>query len=380
MRSFPWKWNLADLPKPTRGTVFSCFACGGGSSMGYKRAGFRVLGCVEIDPRIAAVYKRNLHPKHQFVMDLRAFNALPDSAIPDELRNLDVLDGSPPCSTFSMSGKREKAWGKEKVFAEGQAKQRLDDLFFVFLDTVERLRPRVVVAENVTGILKGNARGYCNEIVHRFHDAGYAVQMFVLNAAQMEVPQQRERVFFVANRCGFPKLELAFDTPPLAFGAVKTPEGLPIRTRLGGADNLWTHLGKARPGDTNLSDVAERERGKSVRWNWRMVWDNMVMPTIMATAAIGIFRMPERTRVSLGDLVACGTFPQDYDFSTGEDDEATYDFGRFMIGMSVPPSMMAHIADEIGRQWLDPSRTGARKNAAQSGARERGNRAGDNRG
>ena len=51
---FPWKWNLSDLksvPKNGR-TVFTCFSCGGGSSMGYKLAGYTVLGNCEIDPKI----------------------------------------------------------------------------------------------------------------------------------------------------------------------------------------------------------------------------------------------------------------------------------------------------------------------------------------
>jgi DNA (cytosine-5)-methyltransferase 1 len=50
-----------------------------------------------------------------------------------ELFDIDILDGSPPCSSFSMSGSREKAWGKNKKFREGQANQVLDDLFFHFI-------------------------------------------------------------------------------------------------------------------------------------------------------------------------------------------------------------------------------------------------------
>ena len=52
---------------------------------------------------------------------------------PEDLYNLDILDGSPPCSSFSMAGNREKDWGKTKVFREGQAEQRLDDLFFDYI-------------------------------------------------------------------------------------------------------------------------------------------------------------------------------------------------------------------------------------------------------
>ena len=169
---YPWKWKLSDLEQPAEDapTVLSCFACGGGSTMGYKRAGFRVVGNVEIDPKIAEVYEKNHHPMHSYVMDIREFNKM--DALPPELKELDVLDGSPPCSTFSMAGSREKAWGKKKQFREGQAEQTLDDLFMVFLDTVEKLRPKIVVAENVEGMLRGNARGYVAEILDRFGSLG----------------------------------------------------------------------------------------------------------------------------------------------------------------------------------------------------------------
>ena len=101
---FPWKWSLSDLEKrPKHGhTVFSCFSCGGGSSMGYKLAGFDVVGNCEIDPDMMKVYKQNNHPKHSFLMDIRDFLKLPDERIPEELFHLDVLDGSPPCSVFSF--------------------------------------------------------------------------------------------------------------------------------------------------------------------------------------------------------------------------------------------------------------------------------------
>ena len=80
------------------------------------------------------MYVTNHHPKYNFNMDLREFNKLDN--IPEELIGIDILDGSPPCTTFSTAGLREESWGKKKKFREGQAEQTLDDLFFVFLDTL----------------------------------------------------------------------------------------------------------------------------------------------------------------------------------------------------------------------------------------------------
>ena len=58
---FPWKWHLEDLSaRPKNGCkVFSCFSCGGGSSMGYKLAGYSVIGNCEIDPDMMKIYREN---------------------------------------------------------------------------------------------------------------------------------------------------------------------------------------------------------------------------------------------------------------------------------------------------------------------------------
>lgn len=74
--------------------------------MGYKLAGFQHLGGVEIDPKMAKIYQANHKPEYFYLEDIRDFNKRND--LPEELYNLDILDGSPPCSTFSMSGKREE--------------------------------------------------------------------------------------------------------------------------------------------------------------------------------------------------------------------------------------------------------------------------------
>ena len=304
--------------------------------MGYKRAGYRVVGNCEIDPRIAEVYDANLHPPRSYVMDIRQFNALED--LPDELYDLDVLDGSPPCSTFSEIGDREKAWGVEKQFAEGQTRQRLDDLFFVFLDTVAKLRPRAFVAENVKGLLVGNARGYVNEIVAKSRALGYDVQIFKLNAAFMGVPQRRERVFFIGNRMGWPRLELSFGEEPVTFGEVRSREGgRPI------PPSVMELMPYHRPSDPDLGNAAIRKLGYKKLFSWRVAYDNKVAKTLTADECMS--RAVDNTMLSVEDLRNISSFPQDYDFGKSSP--------NFICGMSVPPSMMANIAREIRDQWLD---------------------------
>ena len=146
MHKFDYRWTLADANfTKDKGKVFSCFACGGGSSMGYKLAGFDVIGCNEIDHRMMYTYCQNNNPRFPFLEPIQTFKERQD--LPPELFNLDILDGSPPCSTFSMAGIREDAWGKLKHFREGQAEQVLDTLFFDFIDLVNKNK---VIAESLT--------------------------------------------------------------------------------------------------------------------------------------------------------------------------------------------------------------------------------------
>lgn len=334
---FDWRWSLKDLNLDKDVKVFSTFSCGGGSTMGYKRAGFHVLGNVEIDPKINAMYVLNHHPKYNFCMDLRKFNELEE--IPEELMDLDILDGSPPCTSFSTAGLREKTWGKEKKFREGQAKQVLDDLFFVFLDTVEKLKPKIVIAENVEGLLLGNAKGYVNLIIKRFQEIGYDVQLFNLNAARMDVPQARKRVFFIANRMGFPKLKLDFGYDPIYFREVRAEHGVPFPE----GTVLAQLAGKARQGDRTFGDIAGRITGKSGSYfSHKLIYDDEVSLTI--TSAGCFVRFCDKEFFADSDFIHCQTFPYDYQFGSNE--------VRYVCGMSVPPNMMANIATEVYEQWL----------------------------
>lgn len=334
---YNWKWWLKDIKQDKDVKVFSCFSCGGGSTMGYKRAGFEVLGNLEIDPKINAMYVKNHHPKYNYNMDIRDFNKLED--LPPELMHLDILDGSPPCTVFSMAGQREKTWGKEKAFREGQKKQTLDDLFFHFLDTVEKLKPKIVIAENVPGLVRGLAKGYVNLILQRFKELGYDVQMFLLNAALMDVPLHRQRVFFIANNQKYSKLKLDFGHPLIKFGEVKTEHGKP-----GSGKTKWEMLMRKylKPTDRTLADIRKRVEGKDTQFTNGILQDHYVCSGL--TSGGSFYRACDITYASEGDYRNIVSFPQDYDFCGNA--------AQYVCGMSVPPNMMANIATEIYKQWL----------------------------
>jgi DNA (cytosine-5)-methyltransferase 1 len=342
MHRYPYQWTLenANFTKD-KGKVFSCFACGGGSTMGYKLAGFDVIGCNEIDPRMNKVYVANHHPQYNYVEGIQTFKLRKD--LPDELYRLDILDGSPPCSTFSMAGNREDDWGKTKTFREGQAEQVLDTLFFDFIDLAKELQPKVVIAENVKGLLLGEAFSYVRRIYEAFDEAGFEVCHTLCDASTMGVPQRRERVFFTAIRkdlfqyipqrhdlfYSYPVIDLTFNEEPITARMLDleldVPQTAPLRCK----------------------DYETMKAGGSVIMASLFGLDDVV-PTITAELhKNGRCAMPnwKLGRYSRNDICKIQTFPMDYDFGA----KMQY---FYIAGMSVPPVMMAQVASRVYEQWL----------------------------
>lgn len=339
--STDWKWTFSDYPKEKNGLkVFSCFACGGGSTMGYKLAGCEVVGCLEIDKRMNDVYIENHHPKYNYLMDIRDFNKIPNEDLPEELFNLDILDGSPPCTTFSMAGSREESWGKTKKFREGQTEQALDDLSFVFIETVNKLKPKCVVMENVEGLLQGAAWGYVQEIYRQLKFAGYSVSHYLLKGEEMGAPQTRHRVFFIAIRkdikFNFDTLKMNFNYIPIVYGEIKSGIGENINKETQAYRTLLLSNDK----DLRMSDVFVRLGEKEKCFGSKIAWDKNILQTI--TANLDYFRGVEKTRISKEDVIHAQTFPEDYDFGNFTWSNVTY-----FCGMSVPPIMIKRVVERL---------------------------------
>jgi len=351
---FPYEWTLKDAVfTKDKGTVFSCFACGGGSTMGYKLAGFDVIGCNEIDPKMMEAYITNHNPKYSYLEPIQTFKLRKD--LPKELYNLDILDGSPPCSSFSMAGNREKDWGKEKKFREGQTEQVLDNLFFDFIDLAKELQPKVVVAENVKGLLVGDAKEYVRKIYREFDLAGYYVQHWLMDASKMGVPQKRERVFFIGMRKDFskpflkqkdlftvaPELILEFNEPEIPYKEIRQTEG---NSDAIGLSKMISHYWKL----TTPGNAFSENHPKGSYFNEVKTAPDKVLPTIRANGLPYDYEV-ERTLFD-DECKKAGSYPMDYNFCTNKP--------VYLIGMSVPPVMTAQIATEIYNQWLCKSQRG----------------------
>jgi DNA (cytosine-5)-methyltransferase 1 len=201
--------EIAEIPLNGR-RVVSLFSGCGGSSLGYRMAGYRVIWANEFIAAARETYAANFPDTPidgRDIRDITGDDIL--SATGLALGELDILDGSPPCASFSSAGKRDAHWGKVKRYSD--TKQRTDDLFFEYARIVAELKPRRFIAENVSGLVRGVGKGAFLEILAALKAVGYRVQCRLLDAQWLGVPQSRQRIFFVGVRDdlagdpGFPK-------------------------------------------------------------------------------------------------------------------------------------------------------------------------------
>lgn len=181
-------------------TAVSTFSGCGGSSTGVKMAGFKVLYANEFIPEAKKTYEANHVGTFVDDRDIRKVTAKDIlKKIGLKKGELDLFEGSPPCSAFSTAGAKEKGWGKEKNYSDG-AVQRVDDLFYEYTRLLKGLKPKIFIAENVTGLIAGKAKGYFVEIYKELQSCGYNVKAIVVDASYLGVPQARKRLFFIGVR------------------------------------------------------------------------------------------------------------------------------------------------------------------------------------
>ena len=193
--------DVLDASAQKKFTVISTFAGGGGSSTGYRLAGGNILLINEFVEAAIETYSANFPDTKVLVDDIKKYSSedfLNMAGI--KKGELDILDGSPPCSAFSMSGSREKGWDKEKKYSDGKVQSAIEDLFYEFIRIAKGIQPKVIIAENVKGITFGKAIEKLNAFINEFENIGYNVTYKVLNAADYGVPQGRERTIFICVR------------------------------------------------------------------------------------------------------------------------------------------------------------------------------------
>lgn len=334
--------SMADIRAvpPTGLRMVSTFSGCGGSCLGFRMAGFDVAWASEFVPAAQETYRANSSPST--ILDTRDIRKVTASEILEQtgLRpgELDVFEGSPPCASFSMAGKREAGWGKVKAYSD--TAQRTDDLFYEYARLLDGLRPKVFVAENVAGLVRGTAKGYFKLILDCLKNAGYRVEARLLDAQWLDTPQIRKRLIFVGVRNDL-NLPAAFPAPhphpPTVGDALAT---LPTQTAADLAPAsmegyaVGTEWKRLRPGQssTKYINLVRASFGRPV-------------PTITAKTgdrtAASVTHPTECRKFTVAETRRLCGFPDDF-VLTG-----SYEQQIERLGRAVPPTMMRAVAETI---------------------------------
>lgn len=187
-----------------------------------RQGGLTCVGYSEIDKYAIQIYEK--HFDHKNFGDVRKIKAV-------QLPDFDLLVGGFPCQSFSIAGKR-------KGFKDTRG-----TLFFEIARIITAKRPRLLLLENVKGLLSHEEGRTFGKILSTLDELGYDVQWEVLNSKDFGVPQNRERVYIVGH---------------LRKG--RWSQILPLEANDGGNREEHVPQPKAPRGVRNMSDLESRWR------------------------------------------------------------------------------------------------------------------------
>ena len=175
--------------------LISLFSGAGGLDKGFHNAGFRTVVANEFDPKIYPTFKANFPDTKLIEGDIRSVKN-------DEFpKHVAGIIGGPPCQSWSEAGSL-----KGIDDARGQ-------LFYEYIRILEAVQPLFFVAENVSGILAKRHSEAVNGFMKLFDKAGYDVNLKMINANDFDVPEDRDRVFFIGFRKDLNIHDYEYPTP-----------------------------------------------------------------------------------------------------------------------------------------------------------------------
>jgi len=294
-------------------TVISLFAGCGGSSLGYKWAGYHELLAIEWDKNAVETFRLNFPDVPCWQRDIREVTGREIMEFCGlEPGGLDLLDASPPCQGFSTAGKRQVADPR-------------NDLFLEFVRLVKELQPKVFVMENVSGLVKGKMKGRFIEIMQTLKALPYQVRCRKMNAMFYGVPQSRERLIWIGMKDGEPE----FPEP-----AKKT---ISIRNAIG-RDGYIEYRHNYSKGKVHFKKSSFRK------------------PALTITKT-GLGWKVAPTQFTEQEIKKLSSFPDDFQFIGKFEDQ----WAR--IGNAVMPKFMEAIAETIRKQCFDSSEDEVRATA-----------------
>lgn len=248
--------------------VASLFAGIGGICYGFKQAGADIIWANEIDKDACKTYRHNFSGDYLVEGDIKDVN-------PDDIPDIDILNGGFPCQAFSVAGYR-KGFDDER-----------GNLFFEITRILEVKRPRAVLLENVKN-LEGHDKGNTFRVIkEQLELLGYHVHYKVLNTMEYgNVPQNRERIYIVGflseeayNKFIYPTpIELTRNIHDIIDVTDKKPIG------------LYYHNSKYYP------ELKKTMTKKDTVYQWRRVYcrenKSNVCPTLTANMGTGGHNVP----------------------------------------------------------------------------------------
>ena len=392
--------DVHDASSQEKFKVISTFAGGGGSSTGYRLAGGKVLCINEFVEEAQRTYAENYPDTIILPGDIKELTGQDFlDATGVGVGELDILDGSPPCSAFSVAGKlshnvheeervdlfgnvtiekvpgkHSDGWGQTKNYSDGKMVENIEDLFFEFLRVANDIKPKVIVAENVKGLTVGEAKEYFNKILKEFENIGYDVCAQVLNSRDYGVSQTRTRVIFIGVRhdiaeaagYNFMTISHVFPDPEdkwipikdVMVGLEYDEEEVKYLTEKFTNTAYWKQTGINMPidpphvlsGDAWDESIQRHYNEKLHHFNLKRLSQYAPSPTITAMGSAettaGAFHWSEPRKLTLGELKRIMTLPDDF-VLTGKWSQKAERCGRM-----VPPIMMQRIASSIYEKVL----------------------------
>lgn len=312
----------------TRHKVISIFAGCGGSSLGYRLAGFEEILAIDFDRNSTDTFKLNFPEVPCWQKDIKEVTGREILEFCNIKRyELDILDGSPPCQGFSTAGNRIIMDERNNLFVE-------------FVRLINELQPRVFVMENVSGMVKGKMKGKFLEILRKLKSTKYRIKCKLLNSKHYGVPQSRQRLFFIGIREDLNR-EPIFPKPTgkiISVGnALKSMGDIgeikkPTQNRMSYVKKLKTSekISKYTPNGSGFTTVR--------------ISSGKPSPTI--TKTINLIHFSEDRYLTIAELKRLAFFPDNFKFVGS--------FGQqwARIGNAVMPMQICHIAKKISEEIL----------------------------
>lgn len=316
-------WEHASRPREERApTVVSLFAGCGGSSLGYKLAGYDEKLMVEWDKHAAACARRNFPDVPIYQGDVAKLSAARCCELADIGAGvLDVLDGSPPCQGFSTAGK-------------GKFFDARNTLFEHYIRLLDALKPKCLIAENVSGMVAGSKTLLFAQYLHAMKACGYEVSVRLMDASYFQVPQARKRLIFIGTRIDLgiaPSHPRAVARPMAITEALQGVEPKRFRRLSGKTLSDWS---RTRPGESMPSFKTRKKLDPQ-------------KPSNTQCAGNAHYHWDEAREMSLEEQAILQSFPPQFVFI------GNHSSVQRQIGNSVPPLMMYHIARFVREAILD---------------------------